>query len=108
MLAAQAINRCKQRALVDGIRYQRIGDEAYYAQKLLVQEELTGYIKNMLEAQKSVGQKVIYESDTEAQFAEDLEKNAVVKLYAKLPGWFTVPTPWGSYNPDWGSIDGHR
>ena len=22
-------------------------------------------------------------------------------VYAKLPGWFTVPTPLGSYNPDW-------
>ena len=21
--------------------------------------------------------------------------------YAKLPGWFKVPTPLGSYNPDW-------
>ena len=30
------------------------------------------------------------------------EKNAdVVKLYAKLPDWFKVPTPLGSYNPDW-------
>ena len=24
-----------------------------------------------------------------------------MKLYAKLPGWFKVPTPLGSYNPDW-------
>ena len=100
-LAAQAINRCKQRALVDGIKYQRIGDEAYYAQELFEQEELTGYLKNMLEAEKSVHERVIYESDTEARFADDLEKNAAVKLYAKLPGWFTVPTPLGSYNPDW-------
>ncbi|HMN14895.1 MAG TPA: hypothetical protein PKD55_21460, partial [Bellilinea sp.] len=23
------------------------------------------------------------------------------KLYAKLPGWFKVPTPLGTYNPDW-------
>jgi len=22
-------------------------------------------------------------------------------VYAKLPGWFKVPTPLGSYNPDW-------
>ena len=100
-LSAQAINRCKQRALVDGIKYQRIGDDAYYAQELFEQEELTGYLKNMLEAEKSVHEQVIYESDTEARFADDLEKNAAVKLYAKLPGWFTVPTPLGSYNPDW-------
>ena len=100
-LAAQAINGCKQRALVDGIKYQRIGDEAYYAQELFEKEELTGYLKNVVAAEKSVHEKVIYESDTEARFADDLEKNDAVKLYAKLPGWFTVPTPLGSYNPDW-------
>jgi type III restriction enzyme len=25
----------------------------------------------------------------------------VIKVYAKLPGWFKVPTPLGTYNPDW-------
>ena len=24
-----------------------------------------------------------------------------MKVFAKLPGWFKVPTPLGSYNPDW-------
>jgi type III restriction enzyme len=24
-----------------------------------------------------------------------------VKVYAKLPGWFQIQTPLGSYNPDW-------
>ena len=24
-----------------------------------------------------------------------------VKVYAKLPGWFKIDTPLGSYNPDW-------
>ena len=47
-LAAEAINRAKRLALVDGIKYQRIGDEYYYAQELFEQEELTGYLKNML------------------------------------------------------------
>ncbi len=78
-----------------------MGNEDCYAQELFEQEELTGYLKNMLKAEKSVHEKVIYESDTEAQFANDLEKNTVVKLYAKLPGWFQVPTPLGSYNLDW-------
>jgi type III restriction enzyme len=30
-----------------------------------------------------------------------LEKNEAIKVYAKLPGWFKVPTPLGTYNPDW-------
>ena len=84
-----------------GIKYRRIGDESYYAQELFEREELTGYLRNMIEAGKSVYEKVVYESDTEARFADQLEKNTAIKLYAKLPGWFTVPTPLGSYNPDW-------
>jgi type III restriction enzyme len=44
---------------------------------------------------------VVYDAGTEAAFADALEKNTAVKVYAKLPGWFTVPTPLGSYNPDW-------
>jgi type III restriction enzyme len=101
-LAAEAINRAKRLALVDGIRYQRIGDDVYYAQELFEQVELTGYLKNMLAAEKSVYEQVVYDSaGLERSFAEDLEKNRAVKVYAKLPGWFKVPTPLGNYNPDW-------
>lgn len=101
-LATEAINRTKRLALVDGIRYQRIGDDHYYAQELFKQEELSGYLENTLKAQKSVYQHVVYDSaGVEKRFAEDLEANEAVKVYAKLPGWFTVPTPLGTYNPDW-------
>jgi type III restriction enzyme len=100
-LAAEAINRAKGLALVDGIKYQRLGQEHYYAQELFEQEELTGYLKTMLDANKSVHEQVIYQSDTERTFAEQLEKNEAIKVYAKLPAWFKVPTPLGTYNPDW-------
>jgi type III restriction enzyme len=100
-LAAEAINRCKRLAVVDGIKYQRLGDEHYYAQELFEQEELTGYLKNLLDATKAVYEQVVYRLDTERNFADQLEKNDAIKVYAKLPGWFTVPTPLGSYNPDW-------
>ena len=100
-LAAEVINRSKRMALVDGIKYQRIGAEEYYAQQLFETEELTGYLKTMINAEKSVHEQVIYQSDTERTFAEQLEKNEAIKVYAKLPGWFKVPTPLGPYNPDW-------
>jgi type III restriction enzyme len=101
-IAGEAINRTKSLAIVDGIKYQRIGDEHYYAQELFQQEELTGYLRNMLKSEKSVFEHVIYDSTTiERPFAEQLEGNAAVKVYAKLPGWFKVPTPLGTYNPDW-------
>lgn len=99
---AEVINRCKRMALVDGIKYQKLGDEHFYAQELFEQEELTGYLKNMLmDTKKSIYEHVVYESTTERDFADALEKNEDVLLYAKLPGWFKVPTPLGTYNPDW-------
>ena len=101
-LAGEAINRAKRLAIVDGIKYQRLGDEYYYAQEMFDQKELTGYLKNMLtDMQKSVFEHVVYDADTEASFAKELEKSEAVKVYAKLPGWFRVPTPLGTYNPDW-------
>ena len=111
-IASESINRTKRLSLVDGIRYQRIGDDHYYAQELFEKEELTGYLKNTLETQKSVYQHVVYDSaGVERKFAEDLEANEAVKVYAKLPGWFKVPTPLGTYNPDWAvliEIDGQE
>jgi type III restriction enzyme len=100
-VTGEAINRCKRLALVDGIKYQRLGEEHYYAQELFEKEELTGYLKNLLDASKGVYEQVVYDSDTERTFGDQLEKNTAVKVYAKLPGWFTVPTPLGTYNPDW-------
>ena len=100
-LTAESINRTKRLAIVDGIKYQRLGDEHYYAQELFEQEELMGYLKNMLDANKSVHEQVIYTLDVEETFARQLEKNEAVKVYAKLPAWFKIPTPLGTYNPDW-------
>ncbi len=101
-LTAEIINRCKRLALVDGIKYQKIGDDHFYAQELFAKEELSGYLRNMLlDTKRSIYDHVVYDSDTERKFAEALETNDGVVLYAKLPSWFKVPTPLGPYNPDW-------
>ena len=106
-VAAESINRTKETALVDGIKYQRIGDEVYYAQQLFETEELSGYLRTMIDVNKSVHEQVIYDSQTERNFADSLEKNEAIKVYAKLPGWFKVPTPLGPYNPDWAILVEH-
>lgn len=101
-IASDAINKLKQLAVVDGIRYQLLGDSSYYAQELFEEKELSGYLRNMLAAERSVYEYVVFDSETvERPFAESLQNNSAVKVYAKLPGWFQVPTPLGSYNPDW-------
>ena len=103
-IAAGVINRSKRASLVEGIKYQRLGDDRYFCQELFQTEELTGYLRNMLESQKSVYDRVIYDSDVEREFANALEMNGAVKVYAKLPNWFSVPTPLGAYHPDWAAL----
>ncbi len=101
--AVDSINKTKRLALVDGIKYLRIGEDYYYAQELFENEELYGYVsKNMLASQKTPHEYIVYDSSTvEKPFAERLEQNEAVKVFAKLPAWFKVPTPLGTYNPDW-------
>jgi len=67
---------------------------------LFEQQELTGYLKSMLPATKSVYDHVAWGSGPEHDFAQALENNSAVKVYAKPPNWFN-PTPLGTYNPDW-------
>lgn len=99
--AADAINRAKTEALVDGIRYQRIGDQGFYAQELFESSDLQGYLNKMVTVQKAVTEAIRFDSTVEQTFAEQLDANEAVKVFAKLPDWFRVPTPLGDYNPDW-------
>jgi type III restriction enzyme len=55
----------------------------------------------LIDTNKSVYEHVVYDSDTERDFADAPGEERRVKVYAKLPGWFKVPTPLGTYNPDW-------
>jgi type III restriction enzyme len=101
-IAAECINRTKRLALVDGIKYQPLGDDKFYCQQLFKSQELIRFMKNAVAAKKSVYEYVVYDSETiERPFAEQLEANDAVRVYAKLPQWFKVPTPLGTYNPDW-------
>jgi len=98
---AKIIKNELQNLITDGIKYQKIGDDFYYSQELFDNNELVGHLKDMLEAKKSIYEYVIFDSDVEHNFAKGLELNNNVKLYAKLPAWFKIQTPLGSYNPDW-------
>ena len=99
---AKILRSVMKSLIVDGIKYQRLGDSEYYCQELFESEELKGYLEsNMLESTKSPYNYVVYDSDNERQFAQSFEDNEDVYLYAKLPDWFKISTPLGSYNPDW-------
>lgn len=91
------------RLLVDGIKYERLdggGPDAEWEMLLFKNEELVNYL-NALQANKSVYEYVVYESEVERAFAKKLDEREDIKLFVKLPSWFEVDTPVGKYNPDW-------
>jgi len=54
--------------------------------------------------------KTIYEnyipldSTVENQFAKDCESSENIEFFFKLPFWFRINTPIGTYNPDWAIV----
>ena len=84
------IQRKMKYLIVDGIKYEKLGDDEFYAQELFEDEELFGYLsKNMIESDKSVYEYVVYDSDVEAEFAKRFE--VAYKDGYKL---VTVNKPW--------------
>ncbi|KAF0177793.1 MAG: type III restriction enzyme [Limisphaerales bacterium] len=72
-----------------------------YSVRLFEEQEVISYLNNRLEVEKSVYDAVVYDSEIEREFAEKLDKREDIKLFVKLPDWFKIETPLGSYNPDW-------
>jgi type III restriction enzyme len=72
--------------------------------QLFREEELKDYFEQCLAVQKSVFNTVIYDSEVERRFAEELDKREDIKLFVKLPAFFKVETPIGTYNPDWAIV----
>lgn len=96
------INGQKRQFIIDGIKYHRLGEDQYYDQRLIEEDDLMGYVgDHLVEASKSVYQYTVCDSRIEANLAREFERSENISLYTKLPGWFTIPTPLGEYNPDW-------
>ena len=91
--------------LVSGIHYEKINE---WYQMTQLDEQIEGWNEFLIPAPHSVYDQVIYDSEVEKSFVEGLEKRDDIKLYLKLPRWFTVPTPVGNYNPDWAIVKEER
>jgi type III restriction enzyme len=94
------------RLLIDGIKYERIpgtSSKAEWEMLLFKDEELIDYL-SAERVTKSVYEYVVYDSEVEREFATQLDARDDVKLFVKLPRWFVVETPIGTYNPDWAIV----
>lgn len=106
--AVSSIRRVLYDLMIDGIEYRRIsGDE--YEMHLFKDSDLEIYL-NDFTFKVNQSDKTIYEnyipldSTVESRFAQDCENSDQIKFYFKLPEWFKIPTPIGSYNPDWAVV----
>jgi type III restriction enzyme len=116
---AKLLDETKEIFLVDGLQYELVDEsrpdaERWYPMSILNQADLHGYEgrggniisdddgKAISFAAKSPYQNIVVDSSTiERPFALALMQREEVKTFVKLPSSFTVPTPFGPYNPDW-------
>jgi type III restriction enzyme len=100
---ARIIKRELHKLMIDGIKYEKIAQQEW-SMRLFEDEEIVSYLNNRLEVKKSVYDAIVYDSEIERKFAEELDKRDDIKLFVKLPNWFKVETPVGEYNPDWAIV----
>lgn len=96
------INNEKAATLINNITYSKI-DKTYNDDIFTINNFKGSLITNILEVKKHVYDYIKTDSKIERTFAENLESGEVL-VYAKLPRGFSIPTPVGSYNPDWAIV----
>ncbi len=89
-----------RKLMIDGIKYVKLEGEEF-SMSLFEEKEIISYLNNRLEVKNSIYDAVVYDSEIEREFAEKLDKRQDIKLFVKLPDWFKIETPLGTYNPDW-------
>ncbi len=102
-----AIRIAAAEQMVEGIKYTRRptkGGESEYDMRLFAERELVSYEDNMVPVDKSIYSDVVYDSEVERKIALALNGREDVVLFLKLPDWFQIETPLGSYNPDWAIV----
>lgn len=94
--------------MIDGISYQKIGGKVY--EMTLFDDKgfeiyIDSYTHSVNNQEKTIYENYIpLDSGVENQFAKDCESSENVEFYFKLPTWFKIPTPIGTYNPDWAVV----
>ena len=99
------IKEQKATMIVEHIKYHVL-DETYESDiftknQMILPTHMVPIRDDQKPLQKHIYDYLTSDSLGEKNFAKELDNSADVVVYAKLPGGFTIPTPVGSYNPDW-------
>lgn len=106
---AKEISRALHDLMLEGIKYEKVTGQHWEMSRIEqeAEEGIVRYLGNLYEVQnreKALFDAIVYDSEVERQFARDLDHNESVKLFVKLPSWFKIDTPIGTYNPDWAFV----
>ncbi len=106
--AVTAVKSALYGLMVDGIKYEKIAGKVY-EMALFDDKGFEIYLDDFTHHVKKPD-KTIYEnyipldSGIENRFAKDCESSENIEFFFKLPNWFKINTPIGTYNPDWAVV----
>jgi len=101
--AAKLINEQKAATIIESITYDVLNDT--FEADVFTKNTLSGQLgQNAIPVEKHIYDYVVTDSKIERAFAKELDVSNEVRVYAKLPRGFFIPTPMGNYNPDWAIV----
>ncbi len=100
--AIRLIKNQKATMIVDHITYNPTSAEPYDSTIFVPERRLN--VNKVLELSKHITPYMSFDSVNEKNFAEALQGSTDVLIFAKLPRKFKIPTPVGSYAPDWAIV----
>jgi type III restriction enzyme len=106
---SRAINDAKREIIVAGVEYREIEGLFYEMDKFEAddgKELFAGNVLPVSKQDKTLFNHIVIDSESkpEQDFMIACENNDDVLFYLKLPSWFTIDTPVGTYNPDWALV----
>ncbi|HAS56760.1 MAG TPA: restriction endonuclease subunit R, partial [Firmicutes bacterium] len=109
------IDEEKASVIVRGIRYNKI--DGHFDDTIFNEKHVDFDPQKAFPSKKAIQDYVFVDgsakggNSNEMLFARKLEQQQNVKVYAKMPKGFYIPTPMGRYSPDWAIVyesDGER
>lgn len=97
---SRLIKECKAATLIERLSYDLLNES--YGLDIFTENQIgEDFTKASEKLTKHVYDYLVTDSKKEKEFADKLEQNQHIEVYAKLPNDFKIPTPVGDYNPDW-------
>jgi type III restriction enzyme len=100
--AAAIIRNVELDEMLRGLDYHLIGDSYPFS--------FNDFVKNIASnayvetPNKGVFDKMLIDSDVERQFSLGADRDPEIICFLKLPSWYTIQTPIGEYEPDFGLV----